>query len=540
MLDLDLVVRQNQLACLPFAKSGRAEAELFETYPELPEIIKRNRRAKIDSIALRFRQQDDDFRPRDSSKSGAAYIENSPQSSLGQKPLHRLSKERLVDSKSPLLKPRSSAIDLMFEMDEGMESAEPTLQGTISFERGQQHKINEGQSQLASLPTDESYSGLQDKASFISSSQNVATSTNSFSFNDNLRSHDPGGVLRGDTLSLNSTKPWGSMAISSSKLDMKEIMAQTSFNRVSNISSGLSLQTHDTGLATGSPARLSQRERKRQQQQSHLQQPKSDFQPVLVSLPVLTEAPTSPWQIASSGPKVSLKDVLGSGGTDSPPSKPRNPSRNSSNPPLTMRQTIPGNSTSARKAIGEGEPSQNAQTNRSISNPTISKTPELNRASNSYSPRSASATHMVSPSSSTPIHSIRHQPPPVEPSLQLSMADILSLQQTEKDVIREAVAKRSLQEIQEEQAFQEWWDQESRKAMLEEEAVVTAAAARRSPHVSIEGGGGRGNENSGGRGGKGNGSGGGRGARGGRGGRGGRGRGRGGGGGGERGQARSN
>jgi hypothetical protein len=40
------------------------------------------------------------------------------------------------------------------------------------------------------------------------------------------------------------------------------------------------------------------------------------------------------------------------------------------------------------------------------------------------------------------------------------MADILSQQQTEKDIIKEAVAKRSLQEIQEEQAFQEWWDQE--------------------------------------------------------------------------------
>lgn len=52
------------------------------------------------------------------------------------------------------------------------------------------------------------------------------------------------------------------------------------------------------------------------------------------------------------------------------------------------------------------------------------------------------------------------------------MADILSQQQTEKDIIKEAVAKRSLQEIQQEQEFQEWWDQESRKVRLEEEEAA--------------------------------------------------------------------
>jgi rhamnose utilization protein RhaD (predicted bifunctional aldolase and dehydrogenase) len=44
------------------------------------------------------------------------------------------------------------------------------------------------------------------------------------------------------------------------------------------------------------------------------------------------------------------------------------------------------------------------------------------------------------------------------------MADIIGQQRREAEVIKEAVAKRSLQEIQEEQAFQEWWDIESRRA----------------------------------------------------------------------------
>jgi hypothetical protein len=47
------------------------------------------------------------------------------------------------------------------------------------------------------------------------------------------------------------------------------------------------------------------------------------------------------------------------------------------------------------------------------------------------------------------------------------MADIIGQQRREQEVIKEAVAKRSLQEIQEEQAFQEWWDQESRRAQEE-------------------------------------------------------------------------
>ncbi|XP_044719115.1 regulator of chromosome condensation (RCC1) repeat domain-containing protein [Hirsutella rhossiliensis] len=55
-----------------------------------------------------------------------------------------------------------------------------------------------------------------------------------------------------------------------------------------------------------------------------------------------------------------------------------------------------------------------------------------------------------------------------EPSLGASMADIIGQQRRERELVKEAVAKRSLQEIQQEQAFQEWWDQESQRAQEEE------------------------------------------------------------------------
>jgi hypothetical protein len=56
------------------------------------------------------------------------------------------------------------------------------------------------------------------------------------------------------------------------------------------------------------------------------------------------------------------------------------------------------------------------------------------------------------------------------------MSDILFQQQTEKMAVKEAVAKRSLQDIQQQQEFEEWFDSESRRVQ-EEEAQATAAAA---------------------------------------------------------------
>ncbi|RBQ78163.1 hypothetical protein FVER14953_21550 [Fusarium verticillioides] len=58
--------------------------------------------------------------------------------------------------------------------------------------------------------------------------------------------------------------------------------------------------------------------------------------------------------------------------------------------------------------------------------------------------------------------------PKAEPTLGFSMADIIGQQKREQEAVKEAVAKRSLQEIQQEQAFQEWWDQESRRTQEEE------------------------------------------------------------------------
>ncbi len=79
------------------------------------------------------------------------------------------------------------------------------------------------------------------------------------------------------------------------------------------------------------------------------------------------------------------------------------------------------------------------------------------------------------------IQSIRHTPLPSRTGsgvdARTSMAEILAQQQFEKTAVEEAVAKRSLQEIQQEQEFQQWWDNESRRVQEEEEAHSSTAAS---------------------------------------------------------------
>ncbi|KAL8832934.1 MAG: hypothetical protein Q9170_004637 [Blastenia crenularia] len=58
--ELDDAVKQNQLARLPISRSGRADAELLETYPQLAEIIELGKRTTIDRIAFLSRWRQDD------------------------------------------------------------------------------------------------------------------------------------------------------------------------------------------------------------------------------------------------------------------------------------------------------------------------------------------------------------------------------------------------------------------------------------------------------------------------------------------------
>ncbi|KAL8949541.1 MAG: hypothetical protein Q9222_004363 [Ikaeria aurantiellina] len=475
LLELDNTVRQNQLARLPIARSHRADMELQETYPQLAEIIERGKRIKIDRIAFQSRWRHDGllnkvFRGR----GGTSYDEDGPNETLNlrdqtRKAFRRRSPQRI----SPTLKAKGSTVDLMFQMDVNDESPnqkphQPTLEAPSD------DRTDSSPLLPPSLGTE---SGAWADAQRNDAQTDCSFSTSPFDLGEAALQPQIGKTLQPSVSEVtNAPKPWGERTFSSEKLDMKALMAQASSQRTSSMSSNYLSPTPKASAIS----KLSQKDRRKQQQQERSLpvQAQATVQVPVVESAGEIAAPSSPWQVASSGTKTSLKDILGAESKANLPDRGY-PDRVVSNPPLTMRQTMPGNVPLSKRTTSEGS-SKTAPlaAHRSVSTPTPAQQP--NTPPRPSSSRGNPSPAVIGPSNNTPIKSIRHNSTPqqqltAEPSLQLSMADILSQQQTEKDVIKEAAAKRSLQEIQEEQAFQEWWDQESRKVMEEEEAAAKAA-----------------------------------------------------------------
>jgi len=445
LLELDEVVRGNQLNCLPFAKSGRADLLLHERHPNLAGDIDEERQRRVRDMIFRAGLREDDNRLSSSFRARVGSLDDLMSSSPSHEKLRNKSKIARNAPFSPSIRPKDSNMDLMFDMDDedpfglgSPKSPTPTLAPKFDLtptktdsatwnELDPQDKLDDDQSYLPSRPT-----GL-----------------------DNLNGNE-------NPPSNQNTKTWSSPGLPSSKLDMREIMAQASTSRISNLSMSLSAQKDkDQNVMKSSAPKLSQKERKKRQQQA-LQQALDQPQ---ITVDKADGQPFSPWQVATSGPRTSLKDVLSESQTS----------------PLQL----------ATNPLGSPVISQPLTPRRNASPDTRFPGQRRNVNVNAGPKRGSSPmdiSHSSKPTSLVP-HSKSYNTPPAkaEPSLQLSMADIIGQQRREQEVIKEAVAKRSLQEIQEEQAFQEWWDQESKKAQEE------AARARASPS-------GRGGKTGGGRG----------------------------------------
>ena len=427
--ELDNVVQENQKAAMPTSKGGMLEAELHATYPELAAAIKKSQQDRISEMIEQYRLRGDVLKT-SSVRRGSEF-----------------------ETKHPKLFQRTSSADLVFEMDEieskvnrepsndqnrtetprQLQGSEEAPSSTPSFPDGSR-RIE------SSLPSERSPDRARSSSlGFASVETESAASTTNASVEGGQRR--PSGP---------SSSPWMNQPLGTSKLDMKQIMAQASAHQTSNISAAMS----KGGLPrTASGSRPSQKERKRQLQEQQQQQqrvpPIASSSRIASNPKSAAEASPAPWQTVTRASHVSLKDIL-----DAPPEAQEPPppkSRVASAPALTLRQTVPGNVASSRKASAAI-----ASTSKSPDQPRLvsPRTRVSDRPSSSISPS-------ASPNTSQPTRSVRHAPPTAEPSLQLSMADILAQQQTEKDVLREVTtARRSLREIQEEQAFQEWWDQE--------------------------------------------------------------------------------
>lgn len=503
LVELDDVVRENQRTCLPFAKSGRAELQLLEKYPELLELMARGRRAKIDSMALQSRLHEDESRFAHSVKAKVGSFDDSASSPSIEKANRKSAKMARLTSASPVLRARTSHVDLMFDMDDENDHnitgpTDPAASRSASH--GEFHALVSFRDPVRPSETSEPSLRSGTKGNIIKSESTASLSPSSTPQPERTSIVDPiddqeaaiPGLGLGGRAPI-SSKPWGPSALSSSKLGMRDIMAQAASGQLSNISLGLSQTSNEGKVAGPSTGRLSQRERKKQQQQQQEVQSAALSSPSTPTTTIGRSAPKSPWQGASTGPKVSLKDVLGNE-QESHANQPSPITRSSSIPPLTLQQTVPGGASSTKKAplnnsqSTSPNPRKPAHASQKPSSPAQPRSFPRPQSQPQPSNTTSTSTPILSPPLTTPIRH-NNSPIPAEPSLQLSMADILSQQQTEKDIIKEAVAKRSLQEIQQEQEFQEWWDQESRKVRLEEEeAAATMKGAEGGDARGVGGG----------------------------------------------------
>jgi len=459
MLELDEVVRGNQLACLPFAKSGRSELLLHERHPSLAGDIDEERQRKIRDMTFRNAIKEEESRLSSSFRTRVGSVDDVLLSSPSQEKFRRKIKTPRNAPFSPTIRPKDSAPDLMFDMDDEdagvlddpatprqpagdkvldrvSEPPTPTHSKDIWRDVGEKELTSIGKPSLTSpkLPLLASTAMSQRITAELLSTEGPSTATNT---------------------------PWSSTTLSSSKLDMKEIMAQTSRGRTSTLSMSLSAEKAKADAAAkAATPKISQKERKKQQQQA-LQQAISQSVPKDQSSS--TARPLTPWQVPRIGPTLSLKDVLNAEASIPSHARPVKAStspvtltqntRRTASPDTRFSGQQRGNSNPQGKVGGTASP--NYTSLRTLPQLPAPKPGHLTPHSHSY----------INPASKA------------EPSLQLSMADIIGQQKREQDIIKEAVVKRSLQEIQEEQAFQEWWDQESRRTQEEALRARSSTAA---------------------------------------------------------------
>ncbi|KAK2627177.1 hypothetical protein QTJ16_003143 [Diplocarpon rosae] len=441
LLELDDVVRANQLNCLPYAKSGRAELLLHDRHPELAEDIHEERQRRLRDMTFRI-NHNDESRSSSSYRARVGSVDDLHSGSPSQDKSRRKSKTPRNTPFSPSIRPKDLTVDLMFDMDDDdVLAARSPIMHSNNLEPARPNGMD---STVRKISWDEIEHRSRPDHDYRPSSSGLG-----------IESSTEGSVF--------GSKTWSSPALPLSKLNMREIMAQASSSRTSVLTQSISAQkAKEDAISKQARVKTSQRERKKQQQsiQQSMRQPQ-------ISLHKSEEKAASPWQVAGVGPKTSLKDVL----IQSKPSSPASAAKSLGSPvmPHASRRTASPDTRFAGQ-------------NRSVAKITSKNGQSRPGSSSRQTPESAKSSPIIPHSKSylTPIGQ-------AEPSLQLSMSDIIGQQRREQEIIKEAVAKRSLQEIQEEQAFQEWWDQESRRTQEEE-----AARAKNATSKSSKGSGARG------------------------------------------------
>ncbi|KAL2128127.1 hypothetical protein VTI74DRAFT_9628 [Chaetomium olivicolor] len=490
LLELDEVVRDNQAAQSPFVRSGRTEALLHESNPWLAEEIDEERQIRIKEIAFKMqREEERKLSSAVKTKSGSS-DDASPLTPTPDR-VRKASRAGVVEASSPSLRPKGSQVELMFDMEE--EEPSPVISPSL-----RPRKSVEGGPDVDQIPTlGSSFKGTGKKIWLNLHTMSPASPLGPLPTPVTISPEMP------TSTPMKAGQPWGAAASSASKLDLRDIIQSETANQ-SALSAGLAAERKEN-IPKLAQTKMSQKEKKRQQQAAQAAQaallaakanpPKNAWE----RSP--NEQQASPWKTVSKG-KMPSNDPASA--NPEPAKKFLTPDAASSSIPIHRRTASPDTRFS-------GQRTPNTPTTKpSVATP--SKPNASTAPSNALAPRasiSTSTSDQTQQQKPLVPHSKIYIPPApkAEPLLGLSMEDIMGQQTRDKQQVREAVAKRSLQEIQQEQAFQEWWDAESRRAQ-EEERRRLERAERESERKGEGGrgrrGGGAGRGRGGGRGGVGN------------------------------------
>ncbi|KAG6039395.1 hypothetical protein E4U41_002719 [Claviceps citrina] len=471
LLELDEVVRSNQLAQFPIVRSGRADILLHSKYPDLALDIEEERRRRIKEMAFKSASRDEEKKLPSSYKARVGSLGDVSFSTHMQDRGRRKSKVECNEPSSPNLRSKASHVDLMFNMDdEGSPRIASPMPPEMSATSDGQNEID--LDNMPRLPA--GWRNPQARGgSLLGRSPGLGPKIPSQLPESSLklppREASPRPTSSSSTRPNNA--PWASPILSSSNLDLKGIMQEATSK--SAISAGLASQADKAAVASRSQARMSQKERKRQQllQAEAELAAEKDKAKAIAWETVKSAARPPPWKSANPAPKTSLKDAM-----QSETVLRGSPMSLSPKPPPAAEGII--QRAERRAASPDTRFSGQGKANSAPALPTVG------------SSRAQEQKRLVPHS-----RSYMKPAPKAEATIGSSMADIIGQQQMEQQRVREAVAKRSLQEIQEEQAFQEWWDQESRRTQ-EEEARRQARGSRDGEQSS--GGGGAGGHRQGG------------------------------------------
>lgn len=480
--ELDTVVRDNQLAHSPFARSGRAELLLHEQYPQLAQDIDEERQRRVRDMAFKINQKEEERKLSSSTKGRVGSLEDFTVIALSQ--LNKMKPGR-NEPFSPDLRPKGTQADLMFSMDEDEEPLDsPSVRAQKSFDSRKQSDLD----QLPSLAG--SFQDKKQKA--VIQTPLASPPIHEHASPDAL---GIGGSLAASTTPKKAGNPWASSAFPTAKLDLRDIMNEAS-PATSALSAGLAAQKVVEASAAKSqqPTKISQKERKRQQQIQAEQAIKaSPAAPAKKAWKRSADESksSSPWKLVSRDRTPSLPMAKATESAISQPVAPITRETVPAVPPVTKPLVAAETSTKSISRRTQSPDTRHSGQSRNLKN--NSTTPLVRPP-----PKPLTST-FSSDMSSKPVvpHSKSYIRPASksESTLGLSMADIINQEERNRNMVKEAVAKRSLMEIQKEeedlqtaQAFQSWWEEESRRT---QEAEAQRLAREREREREKAGRGGR-------------------------------------------------